>query len=86
MRSELISMAKLETSASPRGPIFAFERHLIFLVSRPNIELKASKHEFTNKSHQNKQGFESKKLSGTDFTAFQQNVCKTMAYTTTRRI
>ena len=32
-------------------------------------------------SHQNKQGFEGKKLRGTDFTAFQQNLCQTMAYT-----
>ena len=42
--------------------------------------MKASKHEFTDKSHQNKQGFEGEKLSGTDFTVFQQNVCQTMAY------
>ena len=26
------------------------------------------------------QGFEGKKLRGTNFTAFQQNVCQTMAY------
>ena len=45
-----------------------------------NIELETSKHEFTDISHQNKQGFEDKKLSGTDFTAFQQNVCQSMAY------
>ena len=37
-------------------------------------------HEFTDKSHQNKQGFGGKKLSGTDFTALQQNVCQTIAY------
>ena len=48
-----------------------------FLVSRRNIELKASKHELTDKSHQNKPG---EKLSGMDFTVFQQNVCQTMAY------
>ena len=53
---------------------------LYFSVSRRNIQLKTSKHEFTDISHQNKQGFEGKKLSGTDFTAFQQNVCQTMAY------
>ena len=44
------------------------------------MELKTSKHEFTDISHQNKQGFEGKKLRGTDFTAFQQNVWQTMAY------
>ena len=44
------------------------------------MELKTSKHEFTDISHQNKQGFEGKKLRGTDFTAFQQNLCQTMAY------
>ena len=31
-------------------------------------------------SHQNKQGFEGKKLRGTDFIALQQNVCQTIAY------
>ena len=51
---------------------------LYFLVSRRNIELKTSKYEFTNRSRQNKQG---KKLSRADFTAFQQNVCKTRAST-----
>ena len=45
-----------------------------------NIELETSKHEFTDISHQNKQGFEDKKLSGTDFTVFQQNVCQSIAY------
>ena len=48
-----------------------------FLVSRQNIDLKTSKHEFTDRTHQNKQGFEGKKLRGTD-----QNTCATpaMAY------
>ena len=66
----ILKMAKLETLASPRGPIFAvftFERRFIFLVSRRNIELKTSKHEFADRSHQNMQGFEGKKLRGTDF-------------------
>ena len=66
----ILNMAKLETLASPRGPIFAvftFERRFIFLVSRRNIELKTSKHEFADRSHQNMQGFEGKKLRGTDF-------------------
>ena len=40
-----------------------------------NIELETSEHEFTDISHQNKQGFEDKKLSGTDFTAFQNRMC-----------
>ena len=50
------------------------------MVSLRNIELKTYKHKFTDRSHQNKQGVEGKKLSGTDFAAFQQNVCQTMAY------
>ena len=62
IRSELISIAKLDT------------------IFSANIELETSKHEFTDISHQNKQGFEDKKLSGTDFTPFQQNVCQSMAY------
>ena len=80
MASELISIVKLETQMSPRGLIFTFKRRFIFLVSRRNIELKASKHELTDKSHQNKQGFEGEKLSGMVFTVFPQNVCQTMAY------
>ena len=75
IRSELISIAKLDTIAS-----LYVRKTLYFLVSLQNIELETSKHEFTDISHQNKQGFEDKKLSGTDFTAFQQNVCQSMAY------
>ena len=41
------------------------------------IGLKTSKHEFTDRIHQNKQGFEGKKLSGKEFLAFEeyQRVC-----------
>ena len=48
-----------------------FRTTLHFLFSRRNIELKTSKHKFTDRSHQNKRDFEGKKLSGTDFTSFQ---------------
>ena len=75
IRSELISIAKLYTVAS-----LYIRKTLYFLVSRQNIGLQRSKHEFTDISHQNKQGFEDRKLSGTDFTVFQQNVCQSMAY------
>ena len=75
IRSELISIAKLDTVAS-----LYIRKTLYFLVSRQNIELQTSKHEFTDISHQNKQGFEDKKLSGTDFTVFQLNVCQSIAY------
>ena len=36
------------------------------------IGLKTSKHEFTDRIHQNKQGFEGKKLSGKKFLAFEE--------------
>ena len=36
----------------------SFRRTLYFLVSRRNIELKTSKHEFIDRSHQNKQVFD----------------------------
>ena len=36
------------------------------------IGLKTSKHEFTDRIHQNKQGFEGKKLSGKEFLAFEE--------------
>ena len=54
----------------------SFERRYIFYFLGRNIELKTSKHKFTDKSHQNKRDFEGKKLSGTDFTFFQQNVTR----------
>ena len=53
-------------------PDIYLRKTLYFSVSRRNIELKTSKHEFTDRSHQNKQGFEDKKFSGTEFTAFQE--------------
>ena len=48
-------------------PDMYFRKTLYFLVSSWNMELKTSKHEFTDISHQNKQGFEGKKLRGTNF-------------------
>ena len=41
--------------------------------------LKTSKHESTDLSHQSRQGFEGKKLSGTEFTAFEENFVPDMA-------
>ena len=38
--------------------IKSFRTTLYFLVSRRNIGLKTSKHEFTDRSHQNKQVFD----------------------------
>ena len=70
MRSELISIAKLDTLASLCGLNVYLQKTLYVLVSQRNIELKTSKHEFTDISDQNKQGFEGKKLSGTKFIAF----------------
>ena len=53
------------------------QKTLYFLVFHGNIGLKTSKHEFTDKIHQNKQAFEGKKLSGKEFLAFEeyQRVC-----------
>ena len=53
-------------------------KHALFLVSQRNIELKTGKHEFTDISDQNKQGFEGKKLSGTELAAFEENLCQTL--------
>ena len=39
------------------------------------MELETSKHEFTDRSHQNKQGFKGNKLKGTEFTTFKENFC-----------
>ena len=53
------------------------QKTIYFLVFHRNIGLKTSKHEFTDISHPNKQGFEGKKLSGEEFLAFEeyQRVC-----------
>ena len=67
MKSELISIAKQDTLASLCGLNIYLQKTLYFLVSQRNIELKTSKHEFTDISDQNKQGFEGKKLSGMEY-------------------
>ena len=59
---------------SPQSMLYT-DRYL--LSKDANIELKIGTHKFTDRSHQNKRGFEGKKLSGTDFTAFQQKVYQT---------
>ena len=48
-----------------------------FLVFHRDIGLKTSIYEFTERIHQNKQGFDGKKLSGKEFVAFEeyQRVC-----------
>ena len=78
MRSELISIAKLDTLASLCGLNIYLQKTIYFLVSQRNIELKTSKHEFTDISDQNKQGFKGKKRSGAEFTAFEENLCQTL--------
>ena len=84
MRLKLISIIKFNTSW------FAvyLQKTLHFLVFWRNIGLKTSKHEFTDKIHQNKQGFEGKKLSGKEFLAFEeyQRVWKTWPARRRRRI
>ena len=53
------------------------QKTLHFFSFSQIIGLKTSKHEFTDRIHQNKQGFEGKKLSGKEFLAFEeyQRVC-----------
>ena len=55
-----------------RGLQFIFKRRFIFLVFHRNIGLKTSIYEFSDRIHQNKQGFEGKKLSGKEFVAFEE--------------
>ena len=62
IRSELVSIAKLDTLASLCGLTIYLQKTLYFLVSQRNIKFTASKHKFTDISDQNKQGFEGKKL------------------------
>ena len=73
MRLKLISITKFNTSW------FAvyLQKTLHFLVFQWNIGLKTSKHEFSDRIHQNKQGFEGKKLSGKEFLGYEvyQRVC-----------
>ena len=53
------------------------QKTLYFLVFHRNIGLKTSIYEFSDRIHQNKKGFEGKKLSGKEFVAFEeyQRVC-----------
>ena len=59
----IISMMKFHTLASPRAQCLLLKDALFFLGFHRNVELKMSKHEFADRIHQNKQGFECKKLS-----------------------
>ena len=52
-----------------RGLLFTFKRRFFFLVFHRNIGLKTSTYEFTDRIHQNKQGFEGKKLSGKEYSS-----------------
>ena len=45
------------------------QKTLYFLVFHRNIGLKTSTYEFTDRIHQNKQGFEGKKLSGKEYSS-----------------
>ena len=73
MRLKITSMIKFNT----HDFLFTFRRHTIFLVFHPNIGLKTSTYEFIDRIHQNKEGFEGKKLSGKEFVTFEeyQRVC-----------
>ena len=66
---------KLTTSESPREFIFTYKRRFIFgFSSKYRVK---NKHEFVDSSHQNKQNFEGKKLSGLsgkEFIAFDECV------------
>ena len=75
MRLRLICIMKLTTSESPREFIFTYKRRFIFgFSSKYRVK---NKHEFVDSSHQNKQNFEGKKLSGLrgkEFIAFDECV------------
>ena len=67
VKANQISIMKFDTSW------FAdyLQKTLYFFVFHRNIRLKTSKHENTDRIHQNKQGLEGKKLSGKEFLAFK---------------
>ena len=75
MRLRLICIMKLTTSESPREFLFTYKRRFIFgFSSKYRVK---NKHEFVDSSHQNKQNFEGKKLSGLsgkEFIAFEECV------------
>ena len=58
-----ISIIEFYSSASLVLKCLLYKDALFFLGFYRNIELKTSKHEFADIIHQNKQGFEGKKLS-----------------------
>ena len=47
---------------------------LYFLVFHRNVGLKTSTYEFTDRIHQNKQGFEGKKLSGKEYSSHLKSI------------
>ena len=69
VRSPCFILTKIQPYLVSKDAIF-------FLFSRRNIQLKTSKHKCTDRSHQNKRDIEGGKLSGSNFTSFQQNVTR----------
>ena len=55
--------------------MFTLQRRFVLSGFHPIIELKTSKHEFADIIHQNKQGFDGKKLSEGVSTTFAANRC-----------
>ena len=51
---------------------YLLAKDALFFSFSAKYRVKPSKHEFTDRSHQNKQGFEDKKFSGTEFAAFEE--------------
>ena len=50
----------------------------LFFSFLAKYRVKTGKHEFTDISDQIKHGFEGKKLSRTELTAFEENLCQTL--------
>ena len=68
---------------------YLLTKDALFFVFHPNIELKTRKHEFVDSSHQNKQIFYGKKLSGLsgkEFIAFEECVWQTSSANCTQRL
>ena len=66
----------------PRGQVFTLQRRFVFPGFHQIIELKTSKHEFADIIHQNKQGFDGKKLregqAGSNSLRFNNMCCKSL--------
>ena len=74
-RLVLISITKIQHFGVTSWSSVYFRKTLYFLICQRNIEVEKIELSWVDRSHQNKQGFEGKMLSGKELAAFEEFMC-----------